>query len=197
MASLDEIERFLNIDTDNKILNKGKRRADKNKYFKYRGQYYIVKLTKDKWTILDDSDTTRDLLEDHVFCCGVKNYVITNINKKTTYIHRLITDCDEDNIPDHINRKAFDNRSANLREGTYRDNSKNRSTRSDNTSGKQGVSRNVMNGYDYYVARIYNDGEGKYEQKNFNIMKFGEAEAKRRAIQHRKNMEIMYGYIGE
>jgi hypothetical protein len=83
MASLDEIERFLNIDTDDKILYKGRRRANKNRYFKYRGQYYIVKLTKDKWTILDDSDLTRELLEDHVFCCGVNNYTLTNINQKS------------------------------------------------------------------------------------------------------------------
>jgi hypothetical protein len=196
MASLDEIERFLNIDTDDKILHEGKRREDKNRYFRYRGQYYIVKLTQNKWTILDDSDTTRDLLEDHVFCCGVNDYVTTNINRKTTYIHRLITDCDGDNVPDHINRKSFDNRLANLCEGTQKDNTRNRSTASNNISGKQGVFRFRTGKYHYYASCITNDN-GEREQKRFSIAKLGEAEAKRRAIEHRRAAEILYGYLGE
>lgn len=196
MASLDEIERFLNIDTDDKILHKGKRRADKNRYFKYRGQYYIVKLTQDKWMIMDDSDLTRDLLEDHIFHCAGNYYGSTNINKKNTGIHRLITDCDDNNVPDHINRKPFDNRSANLCEGTIKDNNRNRTTGSNNTSGKIGVSRIMNNGYDYYISIIYDD-DGNKKQKCFSIVKFGEAGAKRRAIRHRKNMEMLYGYIGE
>lgn len=196
MASLDEIERFLNIDTTNKILHKGKRKEKKNKYYKYRGQYYIVKLTKDMWMILDDSDLTRELLEDHVFCCGVYNYALTSINRKTTYIHRLITDCDDDNMPDHMNRKVFDNRSVNLCEGTQRDNNRNRTIGSNNTSGKIGVSRQIKGNNEYYVSSICGDN-GQRKQKSFNIAKFGEAGAKRRAIQHRKAMEMKYGYIGE
>ena len=196
MASLDEVERFLNIDTDDKILHKGRRRANKNRYFKYRGEYYIVKLTKDKWMIMDDSDLTRELLEDHVFCCGVSDYAVTNINKKSTCIHRLITDCDDGNVPDHINRKGFDNRSINLCEGTQKDNTKNKSIPINNTTGKIGVSRSVIKNYYYYVAYI-TDNNGERRQKNFSIAKLGEAGAKRRAIQCRKNMEILYGYLGE
>ena len=196
MASLDEIERFLNIDTTNKILHKGKRKEKKNKYYKYRGQYYIVKLTKDMWMIMDDSNLTRDLLEDHTFCTGHNNYAATSINKKIVGIHRLITDCDDGNMPDHINRKVFDNRSANLCEGTFKDNQKNKSTRSDNTTGKQGVSRLTMGKYHYYVAYIIDDN-GDDERKCFSVNKLGEAGAKRRAIQHRKAMEMKYGYIGE
>lgn len=196
MASLDEVERFLNIDTDDKILHKGKRKEEKNRYYKYRGQYYIVELTKDKWMIMDDSDLTRDLLEDHTFYCGINNYGMTNINKKSAYIHRLITDCDEGNIPDHVNRKSFDNRSTNLCEGTYKDNARNRSTQSNNTTGKTGVIRTRCKGYYYYTAYI-RDNDGNDERKSFSIAKLGEAGAKRRAIRHRKNMEILYGYLGE
>jgi hypothetical protein len=196
MASLDEIERFLNIDTDDKILYKGRRRANKNRYIKYRGQYYIIKLTKDKWMIMDDSDLTRELLEDHVFCCGVSDYAVTNINKKTVGIHRLITECDDDNVPDHINRKGFDNRSINLCEGTQKDNTKNKSIPSNNTTGKIGVSRSKIGKYYYYTGYI-TDNNGERQQKTFSVSKFGEAGAKRRAIQHRKAMEIMYGYLGE
>ena len=48
----------------------------------------------------------------------------------------------------------------------------------------------------YWVSRIY-DNNGKRLEKKFSIQKLGETEAKRQAIEHRKQLEIQYGYIGD
>ena len=53
MASLEEIQIYLNIDL-NRRLRDGKKRPLKNRYYYYRYKYYIVQLPQNMWTILED-----------------------------------------------------------------------------------------------------------------------------------------------
>ena len=53
MASLEEIKIYLNIDI-NEPLRDGMKNPLKNRYYYYPDQYYIVELSQNKWTILED-----------------------------------------------------------------------------------------------------------------------------------------------
>ena len=79
MASLNQIEAFLNIEIGDKKLRDGKKRKNKNQYYYYEQSYYIVKLTKDKWVILEDCKKTRVLLKKHCFCVD-QGYAKTTVN---------------------------------------------------------------------------------------------------------------------
>ena len=49
----------------------------------------------------------------------------------------------------------------------------------------------------HYWMSQSNDDNGKRLEKKFSIQKLGETEAKRQAIEHRKQLEIQLGYIGD
>ena len=63
-------------------------------------------------------------------------YVSTSDN---IYLHRLISNCDNDMVCDHINRNRLDNRRENLRSCTQQENLLNRGVSKNNTSGYTGV----------------------------------------------------------
>jgi hypothetical protein len=196
MATLAEIEIYLDIELGEKILCNGKKKPDKNKYYYYRDQYYIIKLTHNMWMIASDSAKTRQIMRNHIFYCDGSNYARTRIGDSLVGWHRLAIDCNDDMVPDHVNRKTFDNRVDNLREVTHEINNRNRSIRSDNTSGKQGIDKCDINGYEYWRVFI-RDNNKKPVQKLFSIDKLDVDEAKRQAIRHRRYLERLYGYKGE
>jgi len=123
--------------------------------------------------------------------------------KKTHKVHRLVAFafCDKPDgcdLVDHIDRNPQNNDRRNLRWVTPTGNKQNMTKRSDNTSGKQGVScyTNKRDKLCYWKARIVNN-TGKRIVKLFSIKKLGDAEAKRQAIEYRKQLEVQYGYIGD
>ena len=88
---------------------------------------------------LEDYDKIKDYcwMEHH-------GYIVThiNLNRKTKEINisRIITECDEDSIVDHIGHNKYDNRKCFLRVTDYFANNKNRTIQSNNSSGVVGVS---------------------------------------------------------
>ena len=196
MADLEVIEQLLCIDTDNKRLRNGKRKPNKNQYFYYKHNYYIVKLTKDKWIVCSDNDNTRKLLRIYTWWFHPTGYAKTHIGNSTKSWHQLYLSYQSPNICDHINNKRFDNRSQNFRIVNQKENTRNRSKPKNNTSCKQGVFRCVKGRRAYWWAQI-NDISGKQIQKLYSIAKLGEDEAKQKAIQKRKEWERLYNYIGD
>jgi len=77
MASLNEIEEFLNVETGDKKLCDGKRRKNKNQYYYFRDEFYLVKLTQDKWMIAPDCKRTRRLLRLYSWCFHPYGYATT------------------------------------------------------------------------------------------------------------------------
>lgn len=65
--------------------------------------------------------------------------VISKINNKTVYLHRLLLDAKCGQVVDHINGNHLDNRRLNLRLCTQSQNSKNQRKPKNNTSGYKGV----------------------------------------------------------
>ena len=195
MTTIAEIEEYLNVETGDKKLCVGKHKKNKNQYYYFKDEYYIVKLSQDKWMIASDCKRTRRLLRLYTWIY-VRGY--TRNRKDGLYFHREVINTDDDLIAHHVNRKPFDNRVNNLRKVTQVDNMRNKSKYSNNTSGKQGVSRLTYekSGFEFWKVQI-RDNDNKRIQKYFSIKKLGDDEAKRQAIACRQQLEQEYGYLGD
>jgi len=199
MATLQQIQAFLNIEIGDKKLRDGKKYKNKNQYYYYEQAHYIIKLTKDKWMIAEDCKKTRVLLRKHCWSTGTNGYALTRVNQSSTKSwHQLFLKYENGLVADHINNKTFDNRHDNIRIVTAIENSRNMTIHSNNTSGKQGVYHctNKKNNLHYWKVQICNNNH-RIIQRLFSIKKLGDAEAKRQAIEYRKQLEIQYGYIGD
>ena len=114
MATLQEIEKFLDIEIGDKRLRSGKKYDDKNRYYYYNELYYIVELTQGKWMICSDNRETRRLLRDYAWCYS-HGYASTSIERKLKCYHQIYLNYEAGLVADHINRHTFDNRFENLR----------------------------------------------------------------------------------
>jgi len=198
MTTLNNIEAFLNLEIGDKILRDGKKYKNKNNYYYYNQFYYIIKLTKDTWIIAEDCNKTRKLLKKYCWYTDKDGYARTNVGKTTKAWHQLFFNYECGLVADHINNKKFDNRIDNIRIVTTIENNRNKTIYSNNTSGKQGVYHWIdkKSGLHYWRVDI-TDNNNKRTQKHFSIKKLGTDEAKRRAIEYRKKLEIQFGYIGD
>ena len=198
MTTLDKIEELLNIEIGDKVLRKGRVYDEKNRYYWYRNEYYIVNIGDDKWIIMSSNDTTRELLDDYIWWY-LGGYAIAKEGKtrKTVYMHRKLMNVDDSNILiDHVKRNKFDNRLENLRIVTHEQNSRNRTKPKNNISGTMGVSKRIMNGCEYWLTRIV-DNNNKNLQKLFSIAKLGNEHAKQQAILQRNIWKQQFNYLGE
>lgn len=90
----------------------------------------IEKIKNYKWAIRK----TRE----GIFYVQSKYFISTN-TKKTIQLHRLIMNCPNNKVIDHINSDPLDNRKSNLRICTSAENAQNKKVNKNNTSGYRGV----------------------------------------------------------
>jgi len=198
MSTLNNIEAFLNLEIGDKKLRDGKKKINKNQYYYYEQFYYIIKLTKDKWMIAEDCQKTRKLLKKYCWYANIGGYARTHVDKSAKYWHQLFFNYECGLMADHINNKKFDNRIDNIRIVSASENSRNKTVRSDNTSGKQGVLHYIDKRYGLHYWKVdITDNNNKKIQKYFSIKKLGNEDAKRQAIECRKQLEFQFGYIGD
>ena len=195
MASLEEIKTYLNIDLINKRLRDGKKHPSKNRYYYYQNEYYIVELSQNMWSILEDNRITRQLLKDHVWCV-LSKYTATNTEKTTKYFHQLSQNYNI-GVADHINGFKYDNRSQNIRICSQRDNTRNRRLAINNTSKKGGVSLRRDKKNKCYWRMSITTNDNVRVDKYYSVDLHGDEDAKTMAINERKRLEILYGYIGD
>jgi hypothetical protein len=201
MASLQKIQTHLNIEINNEQLCNGKKQKDKNQYYYYKNQYYIVQLTQNKWCVLEDCTKTRKLLKQHVWRNN-RGYAQTTIGTRpcqtTKKFHQLFLTYEDGLVCDHLNNKRFDNRSENLRIVSYSENNRNRTTPKNNTSGKQGVvlKKYTKRGFCTWQSTIYDNNHNRIK-KEYSIKKYGYDQAKELAIAWRKQKELELGYSGD
>lgn len=108
-------------------------------------------------------------------------YVQTHYLDKKIKLHRLITNCPDGMVVDHINHNTLDNRRENLKVCMQIDNQHNLRLQRNNTSGCSGVVYNKC--LNKWIARI---------QNNYKVINLGCFNNKEDAILARKFAEIKY-----
>ena len=107
---------------------------------------------------------------------------------KQWQVHRIIFQLHHGVEPegqiDHIDRSRCTNAITNLRDVTPKINARNKTCQKRNSSGKTGVDRFSVNGFEYWRAR-WHSVDGKLSNKMFSIKKLGEDEAHRAASNFR------------
>ena len=192
-----KIEELLNIEIGDKVLRKGRVYDEKNRYYWYRNEYYIVNIGDDKWVIMSSNDTTREMLDDYIWRC-LGGYAFADERKgktrKTVYMHRKLMNVDDSNIfIDHVKRNKFDNRLENLRIATAQENNRNKTKPCNNTSGNVGVYKEKNR----WRAQII-DNNNKKIQKSFTINKDRtDEQCKQLAINQRNIWKQQFNYLGE
>ena len=121
----------------------------------------LMKLTKNRWTIVDDEDY--QWLSQWKWAAVKPNrnhhYAIRTVyapHKTTILMHRAITNAPPDKVVDHINHNSLDNRKTNLRICSNQDNVRNQLPRL-TASKYKGVTRN--NDHSKWRAAIVVDGK--------------------------------------
>lgn len=122
----------INVEIMSNLNKKG------NKY-DLSGDYGICYFNDNKGQFIFDKEDY-EKIKDYCWYKGNRGYAIHDrINRKSILAHRLITDCPNGMVVDHINHDTLDNRKCNLRICTSADNAKNQKVNSRNTSGHKGV----------------------------------------------------------
>lgn len=141
------------------------------------GLYGIIWSTNTNEEIYFDLDVA-DIILQHTWYVDAYGYAVTNIDDTQVKMHILLGY----KWHDHHNRNRLDNRSKNLVSCTIQENNRNKSIRSDNTSGIIGVNWNKNR--NKWVARIYPE---KNKEK-----RLGYFDNKDDAIVARLNAEVKY-----
>lgn len=129
-------------------------------------EIYIVKKTGEKFTILIDFNDLERLItlgyHWHVAYSRTNDtfYVCSTRNHRSFYLHRFLTNANDDEIVDHINHDALDNRKYNLRITHNIKNTKHRKGKNkNNKSGYRNVSWNSK--LNKWVVQLQVDGKNK------------------------------------
>ncbi len=159
----------------------------KKKYNTYdlSGEYAIGYTKKGEKFYFDLDDY--DKVKDYCWRIGNRGYVMCTVNSfKKSYdllFHRLVMDCPDGKVVDHINGKEtrHDNRKNNLRVCEHQENMCNYPIPVNNTSGVKGVSWD--NRHEKWKAYITSEGE-RINLGSFDIFE--------EAVQSRKHAEDIY-----
>ena len=139
----------------------------KENVYRVEGDIAIFTTRDGREFCVDASDIER--ISPITWWIAVNGYVVGDVPynmtdgkpNQTVYLHRyLFGDIEQDKCVDHIDRNVLNNRRNNLRLCLHKDNSKNTSIRSDNTTGYTGVYRDKRNGR--WFSEITADGEKHY-----------------------------------
>lgn len=160
-------------------------KPERKKYNTYdlSGEYGIGYTSKGEEFYFDLDDY--DKIKKYCWCMNKKGYVISYEGRKVILLHRLITNCPDDEDVDHIHGSSTlnDNRKINLRICTHHKNTMNRNY-SANTSGCVGVcfdkaknkwfSRIKVNYKDIFLGYYENFNDAVIARKNAEEKYFGE-----------------------
>ncbi len=128
-----------------------------NKLKRYLPSPYIP-LTRGKVSIVSPEDhASLAKVNWHLSGPAEAGYAAREENKRCIKMHRVIVDCPDGYVVDHINGNTLDNRRENLRICKAKDNSRNARAGKNSSSGIRGVSWNRQ--HHKWRTRIIVDGE--------------------------------------
>ena len=135
-------------------------RCNSNTY-EYLDDYGIISVTlANGVTFIADNDD-ENLIKRYKWFIGGNGYVVTNVNGKRKYLHKMIMGMDGSTIVDHIDRCKLDNRRINLRIANKSLNAANAKLRCDNfITGHKNIKFNKR--YNNYTVRVMRDGVTHY-----------------------------------
>lgn len=191
MTSIEELKQKLNIEIGDRDINPGMCKPMKNRFYNINNIFLVIEFKNEKYAVFSNDMKTRELLSERVWYIGPGGYMY---NSTIGFFHQNYLNYERGLVCDHQNRCRFDNRQGNLRIITQQQNMKNKTKRTTNTSGKNGVS--FDNTRQQWCASIVNN-EGVHLKKSFSINRYGDAEAKQMALDQRIAWEEEFGYDGE
>ena len=158
-----------------KNSNKYDLSGEYGKCYFYDGDFFIFDL--------DDYD----LLKEYTWCKGSRGYAITSTNNKNTSAHRVIMNCPDGKVVDHINHNTRDNRKSNLRICTV---------------GENNINKRPFSRREERTGIRYDKGRWRaYITLHNTDINLGSYKNKEQAIQARENAEKEYfgefAYKGE
>ena len=132
-------------------------------------------IIKDVEVLIDKEDMGKIEVVKWLLCFdkSINNYYIQGHersnwrNRKNIKLHRLIMDCPDGMVVDHINRNTLDNRKQNLRICTHRDNANNKGEYKNNKTGHKHIFKDIKT--DRYVCQVKVDGRVKHVKSSKNI----------------------------
>lgn len=115
----------------------------------------------DKIMLIDDEDFLKLKSKPYLSLSCNYFYCYVSLNNKNKAVHRLVLDCPDNMVVDHINHNTLDNRKENLRICTHQENMKNSiKNNKELTSEYKGVS--WCNRHKRFRAQISLNGKTKH-----------------------------------
>jgi len=148
-------------------------------------EFMTCELTRGQRFMFSKGDI--ETVQKHCWCYG-QGYAATTIGDKMHKFHNILLGFQptEQETIDHIDCNRLNNRRENLRVASRRTQNINQTIHKNNTSGVRGVCYKQTG--NRWVA-LWRDGIDQRKNKYFSVRKYGEAQAKQMAINHRRLME--------
>lgn len=157
-------------------LNKEVTYLRSRKYNTYETDGEVTKVfdNKGNFTLIDTEDLEK--VKPYYFTKIAKDYFASDLKSGYIHLHRLITDCPEGMVVDHINHDKADNRKCNLRICTIRQNNMNKKVKgySYNKSSGNWRSYLMLNGKTVWYGIHHTEDEAKKARKKAEELYFGE-----------------------
>lgn len=130
-----------------------------NEIILYRDYAELIIYSKNKEqrfiSLIDLEDV--EYVEKYSWCIRSRGYVGRAPKGKIIHLHKVLIECPDNMVVDHINRNKLDNRKSNLRVCTQQENLFNSLKKSNNVSGYVGVGFDKKS--NKWRARITKDGK--------------------------------------